>query len=481
MELIHNPVNDIVFSDELHKDSKQYINSICWIGGDSYIKNKSTVVKVINLLSKHHKLINLHIIGLKDNKDLPGEALNIKLHYHGILSNSDMQKEIYKCKVLYVPSLSESFSLPSITAYNNKKIIVGTKNSPFDKWFENNYFSIDPVNPQDSVSKLIKALSMKPNNVNKLNFNLKNQSKKLLKKVKIGPPIVVYHFGNQNYFKSMVSLLNRAGFKPIIISDDILFHRNVARQVVISESDSSDSRWGCFMKHYEHMSTNGYKNELLCFKRWFDIYTSMKEIGCESFWHFDSDILVSTNFHAYKAQIEQCNSTAIFTPEQRDNYQMSSSAHVSYWKISDLDSFLDFMISCYKDNKPVLTHKWNHHIECNLSGGVCDMTLLYLWCNSNESPRFKKILNLKELHKSEWNFNDNINTLNKNNSFGLLDVHYKKGGFFESGNKNPLPFIHCQGRSKMLINLIRIRLPMSFATKFTLGYSKIKQHLAKWK
>lgn len=306
--------------------------------------------------------------------------------------------------------------------------------------------------------------------------------RKFLDNRKNNPPIVVYHFGRQNYFKSMVALLNRVGFIPIVISEGSLLDKNSVKQLAIPKIDGNDSKWGHFMNVYEHMSTNRYQFELLCFKRWFDMHELMKISDYESFWHFDSDIVISPDFHAYKRQIEAYNATAFCTLEQNDNFTMSSSAHVSFWRVKDLELFLDFLILVYKEHKHILLEKWNHHSHNNLLGGVCDMTLLYLWSHSKVSPQSSgQILNLNKLHNETWNFNDNININIKGKPFGLLKIAYKNGSFFEVGNKSPMPFIHCQGGAKILINLLRIRVPIYFGLKITLGHSRLRRYLTRLK
>jgi hypothetical protein len=275
-------------------------------------------------------------------------------------------------------------------------------------------------------------------------------------------------------------LLNRVGFIPIVISEGSLLEKYSVKQLAISKIDGNNSKWGHFMKFYEHMSTNRYQFELLCFKRWFDMYEIMKRSDYESFWNFDSDIVISPDFHAYKRQIEAYNTTAFSTLEQNDKYTMSSSAHVSFWRVKDLELFLDFLILVYKEHKHILLDKWNHDSHNNLSGGVCDMTLLYLWSHSKVSPQSSgQILNLNKLHKEAWNFNDNISI--KGKPFGLKKFFSKNGSFFEVGNKNPLPFIHCQGGTKILINLLWIRVPIFFGLKITHVYSRLRRYLTRLK
>lgn len=47
--------------------------------------------------------------------------------------------------------------------------------------------------------------------------------------------------------------------------------------------------------------------------------------------------------------------------------------------ITTLKEFINFCIEIYENRKELLLEKWNAHKDYILPGGICEMSLLYLW------------------------------------------------------------------------------------------------------
>ena len=78
----------------------------------------------------------------------------------------------------------------------------------------------------------------------------------------------------------------------------------------------------------------------------------------------------------------------------------------SYWKISALSSFLDYCIEMYSNHIDILKQKWNFHQKYNYPGGVCEMSLAYLWVKN--TPNLQ-LLNLANPNEKVILFNNDFN------------------------------------------------------------------------
>jgi len=137
---------------------------------------------------------------------------------------------------------------------------------------------------------------------------------------------------------------------------------------------------GKFEAVYAHMSTNSKTFEMICIKRWIILRNYMMKYGIPNVYYSDSDVMIYDDLsslyeHNYK-NFEVCYTL----PAYQDNYRWTASACCSYWSLKSIKAFCDFIFHCYdKTGIKKLEEKWNYHLQNNISGGVCDMTLLYLF------------------------------------------------------------------------------------------------------
>ena len=167
---------------------------------------------------------------------------------------------------------------------------------------------------------------------------------------------------------------------------------------------------------------------------------------------------------------------ALSLSESNHELSMSYTSHVSLWDISDLENFVDFMSMCFLTELKILNKKWEFHQKNNVAGGVCDMTIMYLWANKVNGKKPNQIVDISTICQDKWMFNDNINYGTSDKDFGMLPITKKFGQYYLIRNKQiskPLPFIHFQGRAKPILTLINFNMPISIAIPLILILKRI--------
>lgn len=184
--------------------------------------------------------------------------------------------------------------------------------------------------------------------------------------------IIVVHRGNQGYLRDALQCARSAGNEVVLIGDE----SNSKDCNWIDFKDCQSEEYLYFSNIYEHMSSNPYKFELICFERYFLTYEYMKKNHLTDCVMMDSDVCL---YEKITQETFKEADLAISIPEQKTKYSMSASAHFSYWKIEVMKEMLEFLISSYKNKLPEIYEKWDWHREKGAPGGICDMTLLYLF------------------------------------------------------------------------------------------------------
>jgi len=132
---------------------------------------------------------------------------------------------------------------------------------------------------------------------------------------------------------------------------------------------------------YQHMHSNpGTEYRLANFLRWFIIAQFMQEKQLDKVFVADSDLLIYTNI------TEIANDWGTFDvllgiPLRQGNYRWAAPGHASYWTLDGLRQFCSFAIQQYSTDVGLtrLQKKWDWHLRTGTNGGICDMTLLYLF------------------------------------------------------------------------------------------------------
>lgn len=189
-------------------------------------------------------------------------------------------------------------------------------------------------------------------------------------------PVVYIHTGTLPDYLIRSLEQTRRNNKEVVLIGDAGLDMPGIKYIPVSDLMQGTS---AFDDVYEHMSTNGESFERICIRRWFILRNFMQLNKIEACYYTDSDVMIYDDMNVvYKSysQYEACYTL----PEQQENFRYSASACCSFWTKNAINEFCDFVVGTYKgEGKKQLLEKWNYHQQHKLSGGVCDMTLLYLF------------------------------------------------------------------------------------------------------
>jgi hypothetical protein len=198
-------------------------------------------------------------------------------------------------------------------------------------------------------------------------------------------PVVFIHRGGQEYLRTAIKQASRRN-EVALLGDQSNRHLNgLCYWFDWSEFTKRDRSFRDFLGSYVQMSSGHGEFELAWFERWFAIRNWMKATGQERIFHCDSDVMLYCDVNeAVKTWDMPYPYAAFQIPKSQPDYRWSASAHCSYWTKKALDEFCRFSLSAYMErtrgiNLNTLATKWRWHQQMRQPGGICDMTLLYLW------------------------------------------------------------------------------------------------------
>ena len=231
--------------------------------------------------------------------------------------------------------------------------------------------------------------------------------------------------------------------------------------IEISSLRSEEENHFCAMnKHmlYKHMNSVPYSSEFTSCSRWFWLAEFLRKNRQDSLWYFDSDVLVYPAANAYMDKMSRlpvdCGLIVPFQSEE--GFVWVASGGCSYWKIDPLQDFCKFMLKSFRDNVLLEQYekKWAWHQKNNVPGGICDMTVLYLYLK--DRPR--RIVNLcKAEEKLVFDVTITIPDNYSENEYmmtgGMKEIEFNGGNPYFRRREAPQEKIaacalHFQGESK---------------------------------
>ena len=270
-------------------------------------------------------------------------------------------------------------------------------------------------------------------------------------------PVIIFHQGCPKHLPYSVRSAERYNRRVILLGDEA--NKHVAQEWYDSSRLNLD-RYNEFEKVFVNYSTYTDFFALICFKRYFLYYELMKEMGFERIMVAESDLYNCADYSSIPS-LRNAYAMVSTTEGQDKNYGWSSCCHCSYWTMEALDDFLSFCRNTFENNRALLEEKWNYHKEHSLAGGVCDMTLVYLWMK--DKPEVINSALVFDGGTIDQNLCDRANYTEeeyKYNSFAKIKKYvFKKD---EEGVRRPyltagdgklvkVYAIHCSGRGKTAI------------------------------
>lgn len=168
----------------------------------------------------------------------------------------------------------------------------------------------------------------------------------------------------------------------------------------LKASDYLDEKWDRFLSVFSNYSDYPDTWAKGIFKRFFifENYMRQREIhGCIV---LDSDVLVfldfakSGIFHGVDVAMEIPKNQDFDFLEHGNGLRMVACAGIAYFTFEALKNFTDYCIEEYaKGFEAAFKDKITVHKDYHLPGGICEMTLLYLWQKNREDVfQFRNLL-----------------------------------------------------------------------------------------
>ena len=207
-----------------------------------------------------------------------------------------------------------------------------------------------------------------------------------------------------------------------------------------------------FQKVYRHLSTNAKQFEMICFLRFFILYDFMVKHNLKKCVYIDSDVLSFVDYTDYYTK-HRCNCSLVM------DETLFMSGHCSFWTVDFLRDFLLFLLDMYENHvdklKKILA---NMRMNGEVSGGICDMTLLTLW--GREKDGIWNIARYIDEEVFDHNINSSKNYVRDEYKMNCLlrmkKIIYKKNKkpYFISkdGRLIKVNCIHCQGGAKSIMH-----------------------------
>lgn len=217
-------------------------------------------------------------------------------------------------------------------------------------------------------------------------------------------PVLIHHESNakpqtggkknQEYLRFCIDQACKYNEKVVLIGDEA--NREWSRDWH-HVNEFKNERLEKFCKVFKNWSSYPDSWALSIYKRFFLFEEYLKRNGFDECVVLDSDILVYIDFAKYEPFLN-CDA-AMEIPKAQDmealkipnEFRWAANVGLSYFKLSALTNFLDYCTDIFENHTDVLLPKWEAHQKYGIPGGICEMTLFYLW--QKQWPQ-DRILNL---------------------------------------------------------------------------------------
>lgn len=263
-------------------------------------------------------------------------------------------------------------------------------------------------------------------------------------------PTIFCHIGNQEYLRCAIDSAVVSGNDVILLGDNT---NKLLCPKWVDQTQLDLSIYTEFVKVYKHLSTNSIEFELRCFKRFFLIKSFMECMHINACFMVDSDVLLFQNLN--KLPLYDNINLVISRRIEQPKYGWTVSPHIFYCTLNVLNEFIDFLFYEYTYNVKQLIEKYDYYKNNKKNGGVCDMTLLYLWClNRNdylnlctiENPVFDLSVQSVNQFSDKIFIKDNILKMKK-----ILSVNDEYKFCLNDGTLVKAAAIHFQGTAKSVM------------------------------
>lgn len=194
-------------------------------------------------------------------------------------------------------------------------------------------------------------------------------------------PVLIAHAGYAPYLEfTLRQAVDRAGRDRFVFLGDAANDRFPFLRHVDGDAPAFRAAADEIGAVYRHMSTNTHAFELSAIARWFRLRTLMQREGLDRALVLDSDVLLYADPAELDAWLGDA-AAGLATPEGQPPFGWESSGHSAFWTADALADCCAYCVRAYADpaERARLEAKWQHHRDTGTPGGICDMTLFYLW------------------------------------------------------------------------------------------------------
>lgn len=275
---------------------------------------------------------------------------------------------------------------------------------------------------------------------------------------KMSIPVFIHHEGGASYVEDCVKQAEKYNKRVVLFG-------NQSNTYMCKEwydvSKFSSPLWEEFKKYYKHMSHNGSKFEMMCFKRFFIFDDFMMKNKISACITLDSDALVFVNFS--QLSVLKGYNGAFSVTESGTAW-----GGCGYWRREVLHSFLNYCIDIYKNHLERLKDLWRRFQKEHLPGGICDMTLLSWWYKEKGEKiwiwtKYSRIGIVDHCFRLSSNYAENEYYLDKLGIGKQVVVKKRKPYFHSVANGFVRVFIiHFQGDKKIYMHYFRKYMRIAF-------------------
>lgn len=200
---------------------------------------------------------------------------------------------------------------------------------------------------------------------------------------------------NQEYLKYCIAQAKKYNEKVVLLGD--AYNQEWCDDWHPAD-DFITEKWYTFLQVFENLSPYPQAWAEGIFKRFFLILEYLERNGYEDCVIIDSDVMLYVDVSTYepfmhcKVAAECPYNQDIDVLWEGNGYVWKACAGVSYFTRQGLIEFTDYCIAMYQNHKDILMEKWNVHQKYHIYGGVCEMSLLYLWVKSLPQGEFLNLL-----------------------------------------------------------------------------------------
>jgi hypothetical protein len=265
-------------------------------------------------------------------------------------------------------------------------------------------------------------------------------------------PVIIIHLHDSPYLPFIINRAIKSNNYIYFISNikPAIEHSNLTF-IDIKSLNSKENQY--FSSIYAHLHPGPKDYELFCFQRWFMLHEFLNQHKISTAFHIDSDVLLYADMNAEWLKYNQYTMTVAH----------GCSGATSFITQVGLDHFTKMLIDIYDDKGFYfnnLVNKYKTIQQFNMSGGICDMTLLELFKNNHDfGGGFGRVGEMMQIIDNST-YDHNINTTDSDYAMrhGIKKIEIINDGIYVYNERiqKHIRFnaLHCQGQSKKYINTI---------------------------